>query len=215
MSDFYNECGVITIFPMGLECVSIDPTTENPSSGILSINITGGTSPYSVYWELPDGGIYYGRTLYNKSEGEYKVTVIDKYGDYTATTICVLELQKDCNFNYNINETPYPSPTPTPTPSITPTITPTQTVTPTPTPSTECGDCCLVRLNWTWTLEDACNFTNINTSYFYGPQILEDQDILYSNIDCSTPAEGIKYIIQGSNIFRLDNVGTLFIETCP
>lgn len=139
MSEFKNECGVATIFPLGINCVSINPTTEKPEGGIVSIEITGGTSPYDIKWELPDGGLYFGRTMYNKKEGDYKVTVIDKYGDYTASTICSLVLDKDCEFNYNINETPLPTPTPSSTPTLTPTptpsITPTPTITPTPSSS--------------------------------------------------------------------------------
>ena len=45
-----NECGVGTIFPLGIDCESTNPTTSTSSDGIVSILITGGTAPYNIMW---------------------------------------------------------------------------------------------------------------------------------------------------------------------
>ena len=101
-----NNCAPITLFDMGIECnVGSIPSSISSSDGTLSILVTGGTSPYSFYW----AGGQRTQTLSNVPQGSYEVTVVDFYGDYTATTICNL----------------FPlSPTPTPTPTQTPTSTP-------------------------------------------------------------------------------------------
>lgn len=110
-----NECVVYTSFEMGLICNVISyPSTATSYDGILSLIVTGGTSPYSFYWENGQRS----QTLNGASVGNYPVTVVDYYGDYTASTICTL-----------VQITPTPS------------ITPTQTVTPSVTPV--CNQLCL------------------------------------------------------------------------
>ena len=97
-----NNCDIFTLFPMGISCYTVaQPTTQTSSDGILSLRITGGTAPYSYFWE--DGQRT--QTLVGIPSGSYEVVVVDFYGDYTASTICSI-------FN--------PSPTPTPTPTQTP-----------------------------------------------------------------------------------------------
>lgn len=116
--DTVNECQVFTLFDMGIQCSVISqPSSANATDGILSIIVTGGTSPYTFLW---DGG-QRNQTLYNLLPGFYPVTVVDYYGDYTASTVCQLVA-------------------PTPTPSPTPTFTPTPT-------STACTDLCLISVN--------------------------------------------------------------------
>ena len=103
-----NECDVFTIFDMGVQCYPIQiPSSSTSNDGILSVLVTGGTSPYSFYWT----GGQRSQTLMGVPQGSYEITVVDYYGDYSATTICSLFL---------------PSPTPTTT------QTPTQTPTPSP-----------------------------------------------------------------------------------
>jgi hypothetical protein len=93
---------------MGVRCFPVvQPSSSTSNDGILSLKITGGTSPYSIYW----AGGQRNQTLVGISEGNYEVVVVDYYGDYTAQTICSLF-----------------APTQTPTP----TMTPTQTMTPSP-----------------------------------------------------------------------------------
>jgi hypothetical protein len=103
-----NECDVFTLFDMGVRCFPVVlPSSSTSNDGILSLKITGGTSPYSIYW----AGGQRSQTLVGIPEGNYEVVVVDYYGDYTAQTICSLI-----------------APTRTPTP----TMTPTQTMTPSP-----------------------------------------------------------------------------------
>ena len=127
-----NECDVITVFPMTIECDSINPSTSISNDGRVSVSITGGTPPYKYIW----GGAVLGNispAVMNLPVGSYPVTVVDYWGDFTASTICQL----------TSNNTPTITPTSTPTPTITPTstsspgltLTPTQTITPTITPT--------------------------------------------------------------------------------
>ena len=100
-----NDCAVTTLFDLGVSCNIIQsPSSSTSLDGILTVNVTGGTSPYSFLW-LNNGGT--GQILANIGIGSYAVRVVDYYGDYTATTICTLL-----------------GPTPSVTPTITPTITP-------------------------------------------------------------------------------------------
>jgi hypothetical protein len=111
-----NECNVLTLFDMGVQCNTIQiPSGPYSNDGILSLNVTGGTGPYSFYWDNGQRT----KTLFGVPEGSYKVLVVDYYGDYSATTICNL---------------------------FGPSQTPTQTITPTPTitPSPVWGDLCLI-----------------------------------------------------------------------
>jgi hypothetical protein len=104
-----NDCEVFTLFDMGLICNPITPPTSSSSNnGSLSVLVTGGTAPYSFYW----GGGQRNQTLFNIPQGSYEVTVIDYYGDYTATTVCDL---------FPLTPTPTTTTTPTPTPTVTPT----------------------------------------------------------------------------------------------
>ena len=101
-----NECDVFTLFDMGVRCNPIvQPNTSSSLDGIISLIVTGGTSPYSYFW---DGG-QRSQTLIGVPQGDYEVVVVDYYGDYTASTICSLFA---------------PTPTATPTPTVTQTMTP-------------------------------------------------------------------------------------------
>lgn len=83
----YNDCGVITILPMGVECYSINSSTPDSNDGRIYLTITGGSAPYSVTWSngLKD------QNIKNLIPGEYVATVVDFYGDYSATTTCLVE----------------------------------------------------------------------------------------------------------------------------
>jgi hypothetical protein len=141
-----NDCEVFTLFDMGVQCYTIKQPTSNTSvDGILSLKITGGTSPYSIYW----AGGQRTQTLVGVPQGSYEVTVVDYYGDYTASTICGLVA---------------PSPT----------ATPTQTTTPTITPSPACPQLCMIIIGnqsygpWLFT----CNgMLNGKTTWNYNNQI--------------------------------------------
>lgn len=84
--DTINDCGVITITPMEVECVIINPSSPSSSDGSASISIVGGTPPYTISWG--NGGL--GLAIYNLSVGSYPAVITDFYGDFTANTVCVL-----------------------------------------------------------------------------------------------------------------------------
>jgi hypothetical protein len=114
-----NDCDVFTLFDMGVSCFPIlQPSTQSSLDGILSLKITGGTSPYSIYW----AGGQRTQTLVGIPQGDYEVVVIDYYGDYSARTICSLL-------------------------APTATITPSPTATPTVTPSGVCPKLCFIALS--------------------------------------------------------------------
>jgi hypothetical protein len=81
-----NSCNIITILPMGLDCDSIDASTPESTNGFVALYITGGTPPYTVTWDNGQQGTF----LSNLLPGEYTATVVDYYGDFTATTTCVV-----------------------------------------------------------------------------------------------------------------------------
>jgi len=104
-----NDCDVLTLFDMGVQCNPIQmPSSAYSNDGVLSLNVTGGTSPYSYFWSNGQRT----RTLVGVPEGSYTVTVVDYYGDYSSTTVCSL---------FGPSQTPTqtvtPSPTLTPSPS--------------------------------------------------------------------------------------------------
>jgi hypothetical protein len=101
-----NECNVVTITPMGVQCVVVHPSTSVASDGAASLIITGGTPPYSVVWNI-NGNNVLGLNQINLSVGEYPATVVDYYGDYSASTICVLTGETDCSFEISVD---YPDP---------------------------------------------------------------------------------------------------------
>ena len=123
-----NSCDVVTLFELGVSCNVIQsPTESNPLGGILSVNVTGGTSPYSFSWV---GTNQRSQTLNGVPAGTYQVIVTDYawpdgqpngVSDYTATTICELV-----------------GPVPTSTPTMTPT--------PTQTTPVQCVDLCLIAI---------------------------------------------------------------------
>jgi hypothetical protein len=81
-----NECDPLTIFPLGAECFSIEPTYSDSFDGVVGLGITGGTPPYTILWN--NGSV--APAIFNVGVGEYKATVTDYYKDFTATTTCVL-----------------------------------------------------------------------------------------------------------------------------
>ena len=101
-----NNCDVFTLFDMGVTCNILKmPSGPDSNDGIISLSVTGGTSPYSFFWSNGQRT----KTLVNVGPGFYPCQVVDFYGDYTANTVCSLVL---------------PTPTASPTPSITPSRTP-------------------------------------------------------------------------------------------
>ena len=81
-----NECDVITIFPMGVDCLVQNPSSDKSFDGLATLIITGGTPPYTISWDVGS----FAPALSNLGVGEYSATVVDYYGDFTANTTCVL-----------------------------------------------------------------------------------------------------------------------------
>lgn len=116
-----NNCDVVTLFDMGVSCNVIQqPSSSTSLDGIISVSVTGGTAPYSYYWE----GGQRTQTLFGVPQGTYEVYVTDYEwsdgnSDYVVSTICSLA-----------------GPTPTQTPTMTPT--------PSSTPPIQCVDLCMI-----------------------------------------------------------------------
>ena len=112
-----NECSVITLFPITVNCSS--GSMGNNGYGYISLNINGGTPGYTISL-VPNQGekdVKTGSTtnsvisFRNLLCGDYTVTVTDSYGDFTEVIVCSVPC---------MTATPTKTPTPTPTPSNTP-----------------------------------------------------------------------------------------------
>ena len=103
-----NQCNVITLLPLGVSCETTNPSSVDSADGSITLIITGGTAPYTgITWS---NGVTGTTSLFNLKAGTYGATVVDYYGDFTASTICSVF-----------------APTPTPTTTSTPTLTPSST----------------------------------------------------------------------------------------
>lgn len=92
-----NECGIITIYPMGIQCFPIQPINPN-GYGSLTITITGGTPPYIVKVINPNGsrlGNLYtinsnSLNIPNLISGTYFIEVTDQFGDFQQVISCTI-----------------------------------------------------------------------------------------------------------------------------
>lgn len=107
-----NNCGVTTILPLGVQCSVVDATTPLTRDGRIYLNITGGTSPYNISWSNGKKS----QTIRNLTVGSYTGTVVDFYGDYSATTVCTVDSNQifvdyfvDCNNEFNLYLTGFTS----------------------------------------------------------------------------------------------------------
>jgi hypothetical protein len=82
-----NECGVVTILPMGVECNVSNASTNTSKDGAIYLTITGGSVPYDISWSNGAKS----QNIYNLTASAYTATIVDYYGDYSATTTCVVE----------------------------------------------------------------------------------------------------------------------------
>jgi hypothetical protein len=81
-----NTCEIVTLLPLGVVCNSTNATTPVNTNGSIYLNITGGSAPYNITWS--NGG--QGQSLINLKPGDYTATIVDYYGDYSATTTCTV-----------------------------------------------------------------------------------------------------------------------------
>jgi len=93
-----NTCSIVTILPLGVECYSIDASAPTSNDGTIFLTITGGSTPYNITWS---NGLKTSN-IYNLYPGSYTATVVDFYGDYSATTTCVIE-SESFNVNYFVD----------------------------------------------------------------------------------------------------------------
>lgn len=100
ITGYKNECGVVTILPMIVECKVSNPSSFTSNDGEVSVSITGGTAPYTITWS--NGTI--SPAIGGLGNGSYTATTVDYYGDYTSTTICTIFTDKDCTFSSSIEE---------------------------------------------------------------------------------------------------------------
>jgi hypothetical protein len=84
-----NDCDPITIFPMGVQCVTLNPSTNSSTDGGVSLVITGGTPPYTTDWYYQDI-TFTGPLMINLSGGKYSATTTDFYGDFVVNSVCTL-----------------------------------------------------------------------------------------------------------------------------
>jgi len=103
ISGYKNECGVITILPMVVECVVSNPSSFDNSDGEVSLSITGGTPQYTTTWTWLDKSNI-SPALNSLGNGSYTATTVDYFGDYTATTVCYINTPKICTFESSIVE---------------------------------------------------------------------------------------------------------------
>jgi hypothetical protein len=182
-----NDCGVLTLLDLGIVCNVINPTADNPNGGILSVYVTGGTAPYTIIWETPDGVFITGQTIYNQVGGVYTVTVYDKWKDFTATTTCTIIQPIDCEYDASVSVFNLPTPTPTITTSLSPT--PTVTSTPTHTPTLTNS----VPLGPTISLGGAiCRNNNCNDNSFCG--------VIYNVICTNYPPGSYVTVLNGTSV---------------
>jgi len=81
-----NSCNIVTLLPLGIDCDVINASTPDAANGYMAVLITGGTPPYNVYWDNGSQGTY----ITNLIPGNYTATVVDYYGDFSATTTCTV-----------------------------------------------------------------------------------------------------------------------------
>lgn len=207
-----NECSVITIFPMFVECVTVNPSTPTSTDGEMSVSITGGTPPYTIIWS--NGNI--SPAIQNLTVGQYTATVIDYYGDFSATTTCTLTSEYDCTFsatveNFVIEPSPTQTPTQTPTPTLTKTPTPTPNISPTPTPTpTPTKPSCS---EWYW--ETITNGSNIFYINCLGQNITFFANFPGSGEICVLGGTTPTYQTPGSNVLANSNLPCLLPSPTP
>jgi hypothetical protein len=100
ITGYKNECGIITILPMVVDCAISNPSVWGFEDGEASVRITGGTPPYTTTWTNGPISPAFG----GLGSGTYTATTVDYWGDYTATTVCTLSVEKNCYFSASIVE---------------------------------------------------------------------------------------------------------------
>lgn len=79
-----STCDILTLYPLGVECLTIDANTPFTTDGYVGLIITGGSSPYTTTWSNGTQASF----LSNVQAGTYTAVTTDYFGDFTATTVC-------------------------------------------------------------------------------------------------------------------------------
>jgi len=97
-----STCDILTLFPMGVSCSTIDAYTPFTNDGYATLIITGGTFPYTTTWSNGAQTSF----ISGVQAGLYTATTIDYYGDFTAVTVCDVGYQTyGVEKFYNCNDT--------------------------------------------------------------------------------------------------------------
>jgi hypothetical protein len=88
-----NECGVITIYPMTVNCIPIPPLFPS-GKGSLTLQIVGGTPPYSINLLNFTGNVIISNSnlanIPNLLPGTYFVEITDSFGDFQQVINCTI-----------------------------------------------------------------------------------------------------------------------------
>jgi hypothetical protein len=93
-----SDCRIVTIMPLYVECVSVNPTVIGSTNGSVSVFVTGGTPPYLFYSGGTSNALGVNNSennIYpifdNLPEGTYNIDVTDSNNDFLITISCVLD----------------------------------------------------------------------------------------------------------------------------
>ena len=87
-----NTCDILTLYPLGVECIVTDAYSPFTTDGAITLFISGGTPPYKTVWWSGVNNKYgnVSRVVDNLPAGSYTAITTDFWYDYTAITVCTL-----------------------------------------------------------------------------------------------------------------------------
>ena len=89
---------------MEIECKVSQPSTSDSFDGEVSVSISGGTPPYTTTWTWGNNNNIESPAIGGIGNGSYSATTVDYWGDFTATTVCYLNVEQDCSFDVTVVE---------------------------------------------------------------------------------------------------------------
>ncbi len=78
-------------------------TTPGNATGSIDLTVSGGVAPYTYSWTGPNGNMGTDEDLNNLAEGEYTVTVTDKYCGLAKLTVKIASSSVGISDNSNAN----------------------------------------------------------------------------------------------------------------
>ena len=76
--------------PLSLTTFSLDVACSGDSTGKAAVNVSGGSSPYTIHWDNQTGN-QTGDTAFGLPAGTYSVTVLDTFGCQIDTAVSLTE----------------------------------------------------------------------------------------------------------------------------